>query len=207
MADERLRSLDRFLDVVFALMFFRIVQFLPSFQDRHWVALPHGLISLLAADPTNLARIVFGLIVVVYYWTRKNALLSLVVRSDGAFATLSITSLSLLCFFAYALVADPTLVGGPPTLLLQSVSLFLASLFGFLALRYAIRSGLMRPDRTPSAEHIAWVDLSNPLTAMIAIGLSWSGATVWTLSWFVFMPLFGWLLARRRTPPGGVTSI
>ena len=46
--DGRLRSLGIFLDVVFALIFFRIVEFLPSFQDGHWVQLPHGLLGLLA---------------------------------------------------------------------------------------------------------------------------------------------------------------
>ncbi len=35
MHNEKLRSLAIFLDVVFALMFFRIVEFLPSFQDGH----------------------------------------------------------------------------------------------------------------------------------------------------------------------------
>jgi len=42
--DQKLRSLGIFLDVVFALMFFRIVEFLPTFQDGHWVHLPHGIL-------------------------------------------------------------------------------------------------------------------------------------------------------------------
>lgn len=37
--DQKLRSLGIFLDVVFALIFFRIVEFLPPFQDGHWVHL------------------------------------------------------------------------------------------------------------------------------------------------------------------------
>ena len=38
--DETLRSLGIFLDATFALMFFRIVEFLPSFQDGHRQQLP-----------------------------------------------------------------------------------------------------------------------------------------------------------------------
>jgi hypothetical protein len=45
--------------------------------------------------------------------------------------------------------------------------------------------------------------LSNPLTAVIATGLSWSGVTIWTLSWFILMPLFGFLLARRKLKTNG----
>jgi hypothetical protein len=196
--DQELRSLGIFLDVVFALMFFRIVEFLPSFLDEHWQHLPHGLLSLLASQPANLTRVVFGLVVTVYYWTQKNTLLSLLGKSNGVFATLSVASLSFLCLFMYALVADPMYVGGVPTLLLQSVSVLIVSLLSFLALLYAIHADLVRPELKPSAKQIARIDLRNPLTAIVAAGLSWSGLTIWTLSWFVLMPLFGWLLAIRK---------
>jgi hypothetical protein len=196
--DQQLRSLGAFLDVIFALMFFRIVEFLPSFRDGHWQHLPHGELSLLASQPANLTRVVFGLVIIVYYWTRKNALLGLLGKSNGVFATLSMASLSFLCMFMYALIADPMYVGGVPTLLLQSVSVLIVSLLSYLALLYAIHADLVRPELKPSAKQIARIDLRNPLTAIVAAGLSWSGLTIWTLSWFVLMPLFGWLLAIRK---------
>jgi hypothetical protein len=65
-------------------------------------------------------------------------------------------------------------------------------------LRYAIHANLVRAEVKPFAEQAARIDLSNPLTALVATGLSWSGLTVWTLSWFVIMPLFSWLLAERK---------
>jgi len=196
--DGRLRSLGIFLDVVFALIFFRIVEFLPSFQDGRCVQLPHGMLSLLASSPANLTRVIFGLLMTVYYWYRKNIFLSLLARSNGVLATLSITSLFFVCLFMYALVADPTYAGGVPTLLLQSVSILIGSLLSFFALRYAIRADLVRPELKPSVEKIARIDLSNPLAALVATGLSWSGLTIWTLSWFILMPLFAWLLAKWK---------
>jgi hypothetical protein len=177
--DQKLRSLGMFLDVVFALMFVRIVEFLPSFQDGHWVRLPHGILSLLASQPANLTRVAFGLVITVYYWNRKNTLFSLLAKSNSVFATLSIADVSFLCLFMYALIADPMYVGGVPTLLLQSVALAIASLLGFFGLRYAIHADLTRPELKASAEQIARIDLSNPLTAMIATGLAWSGLTIW----------------------------
>ncbi len=196
--DEKLRSLGLFLDVVFALMFVRIVEFLPHFQDGQWVHLPHGILGLLANQPANLTRVVFGLIITAYYWNRKNTFLSLLARSNGIFATLSIASLIFLCLFMYALMADPMYVGGPPTLLLQSVSLAMASALSLFALYYAIHVNLTKPELKASAEQVARVDLSNPLTAIVATALSWSGLTVWTLSWFVLMPLLSWLLGKPK---------
>lgn len=196
--DGRLRSLGIFLDVVFALIFFRIVEFLPSYQDGHWLQLPHGLLSLLASSPASLTRVIFGLMMTVYYWYRKNTFQSLLARSNGILATLSTASLFFICLFMYALVADPMYAGGVSTILLESVSILIGSLLGFLALRYAIRADLVRPELKTSAEQFARVDLSNPLSALVATGLSWSGLTIWTLSWFILMPLFAWLLGRRK---------
>lgn len=198
MQDEKLRSLGIFLDVVFALVFFRIVEFLPSFQDGHWLQLPHGILSLLASQPANLTRVVFGVVMTVYFWDRKNTFLSMLAKSTGVLAALLIAALCFFCLFMYAMIADPTYVGGAPTLFLQSVSVLITSLLGLLAFRYAMHAKLMRPELRASAEQIARVDLSNPLTALVATGLSWSGLTIWTLSWFVLMPLFSWLLAIRK---------
>lgn len=191
-----LRSLNRLSDVVFGLMGFSVMGFLPSFQDGHWLQLRYGILSLLASQPANLTRVVFGLIVVIYYWSRKNAVLGLVEKSDTLFATLSLASLAFIGLFLYALVADPTYTGGPPTLLLQSASLAIAGLLGYAALRHAMRADLIRPEMRASVGHVVRVDLSNPLTAIIATALSWSGLTIWTISWFVLMPLLGWFLGR-----------
>jgi hypothetical protein len=196
--DEKLRSLGVFLDVVFALVFFRIVEFLPSFQGGHWMHLHHGILSLLASQPANLTRVVFGVVMTAYYWYRKNTFFCMLAKSNGVIAALSIGALCFFCLFMYALIADPTYAGGAPTLLLQSVSVLFGSLLGLLAFRYAIHANLMRPELRGSAKQIARVDLSNPLAAAIATGLSWSGLTIWTLSWFVLMPFFSWLLARGK---------
>ncbi|HEY6325251.1 MAG TPA: hypothetical protein VIW73_01870 [Candidatus Cybelea sp.] len=200
--DQRFTSLNRFLDVLFALAFFRAVQFLPAFQDQRWLHQPGAIFGLLEGEPTNLTRVVFGLIVVAYFWCRKNTLLSMVERSNAAFEALSIAAVAFVFLFLYALEADPTYIGGPPTLLLQSLSLLVASLFGFAALRYAIAAGLAPRASRSAAEQIARVDLSNPLTAAVAAALAWSGLTVWTLSWFVLMPLFSALLARTGRNAG-----
>ncbi|MGA9946075.1 MAG: hypothetical protein WBP75_13660 [Candidatus Cybelea sp.] len=109
--NELARSLSRFIDVVFALLFFRIVESLPCLR-RTLEAAAAWLLSLLVSQPTNLTRVVFGLLIVVYYWTRKNTLHSFIEQANIALAVLSIASLSFVCLFMYALVADPTYVGG-----------------------------------------------------------------------------------------------
>jgi hypothetical protein len=205
MAVQRYKSLSTFLNVVFALAFFRAVQFLPPFEDKHWLALPHGILSLLASEPTNLSRVAFGLIIVGYCWCRTNTMMSVVERSNAVFESITIASMAFVFVFLYALEADPMYVGGPPTLLLQSGSLFIAGFLGYLALRYAIHAGLTAPALKASAEKMARLDLSNPLTALVATGLSWSGLIIWTLSWFVLMPLFSFLLGRSTKQPAHTT--
>jgi len=189
------------LDVSFALAFFRTIEFLPMAHSRQLATLPYGILSLIGSSPANLTRVVFCSIVVVYYWSRKNTLLAVVQTANVIFALLSVASLAALFVFIYALAVDPTYVGGWPTLLLQSASLLVASLLGYLALRYAIRVGLVPDNLRAPALRLARIDLSNPLTALIATALSWSGLTIWTLSWFVFMPLLGFLLGKTLDDP------
>ena len=204
--DRTLQSLNRFLDVVFALLFFRTIEFLPLPQSGQLVTSPLGILSIVGSSPANITRVAFCLIIIIYYWSRKNTLLGVVQSANGTFALISVTSLAALCVFVYALAADPTYVGGWPTLLLQSASLLIASLLGYVALRYATHAGLVSSGSEAAAERMALVDLSNPLTALIATALSWSGLTIWTVSWFVLMPLFAVVLgsrAKQRAAAGG----
>ncbi len=195
--DQRmLRTLNRFLDMLFALALFRTIEFLPRVESSQLSTLPYGILSVIANSPANLTRVVFCLIIIVYYWSRKNTRLAVVQTANGTFSLLSVASITALFVFLYALAVDPTYVGGWPTLLLQSGSLLVASLLGYSALRYAIGVGLVPNTLKASAERIARIDLSNPLAALIATGLSWSGLTIWTLSWFVLMPLLSYMLAK-----------
>jgi hypothetical protein len=191
-----LTSLNRFLDIIFALALFRTIEFLPMPHSSQLQTLSYGILSVIGISPANITRVVFCLIIIIYYWSRKNTLFAVVQSANGMFALLSVTSVTALLVFLYALAADPTYIGGWPTLLLQSTSLLAASLLGYVALRYAIAVGLVPGAEKASAERVARIDLSNPITALIATALSWSGLAIWTLSWFVFMPLLSFLLGK-----------
>jgi uncharacterized membrane protein len=199
--DNRLSSLSTFLDVLFALACFRVVQFLPALRDQRLADLPRGLFSLLASEPTNLERVAFGFVVVVYYWNRKNYFFSVLARSNGMLASLTIAAALFLFMFAYALIADPNMLGGPWTLFIESVSLAVCGVLSLLALHYAIRAGLTDPERRSAAERIAHIGLSSPLAAVAAMALSWSGNLIWTLSWFVLMPALEVYLGRTSRSP------
>src|SRR5579871_1594964 len=121
--NRTLRSLDRLLDVLFALAFFRTIEFLPMAQGTQLSSLPYGILSVIGSSPANITRVAFCLIIIIYYWSRKNALLAVLQTANGVFALLSVASVAALFVFLYALAADPTYVGGWPTLLLQSGSL------------------------------------------------------------------------------------
>ena len=196
MIDNRLSSLNTFLDVVFALAFFRVVQFLPALHEQRLTDFPKGFLSLLAGQATDLERVAFGVVVVVYYWNRKNYFFSVLARSNGMLASLTIAAALFLFIFAYVLIADPNMLGGPGTLFIESVSLAVCGVLSLLALHYAIRAGLTDPEQRSAAQQIAHIGLSNPLTAVAAMALSWSGSLIWTLSWFVLMPVLEIYLGR-----------
>src|SRR5581483_5785970 len=161
--DRTLTALNRFLDVLFALAFFRTIEFLPRAGGNELSTLPYGILSAIGSSPANVTRVAFCLIVIVYYWSRKNTLLAVVQTANGTFSLLSVASVAALFVFLYALAVDPTYVGGWPTLLLQSGSLLVASVLGYGALRYAIGAGLVPSSLEASAQRLARIDLSNPL--------------------------------------------
>jgi hypothetical protein len=58
--DRMLRSLNRFLDVLFALAFFRTIEFLPMAPGTQLSTLPYGILSLIGSSPANVTRVVFS---------------------------------------------------------------------------------------------------------------------------------------------------
>jgi hypothetical protein len=61
------RRLEVFLDVVYALLFIRMIDFLPPAEHMRWVDSPIGILQVFADNPGKLLRIVipFGVIWVV----------------------------------------------------------------------------------------------------------------------------------------------
>jgi len=192
-----INRLSRFIDVVYALIFFSIMsQYLPHFEDMTWTEKPYGLLSHLWDERTG--RIIIGVGLSLLYWNQNNALFKHLVRTNSIHAAFSLVQLFFVVLFVYFAIADPGLVTKSSPAL-QAASLAIAGFMSVGLWKYAVKKGLNR--KGMSEEEIKQVTRSNlmePLTAVFNVGLAFVGPLAWTLAWFVLPVIFSWILKQRN---------
>ncbi len=195
--EKRLRRLEVFLDVVYALLFFHMLLYLPQSEDLAWADKPWGLLSLLADNAGELLRILVGLGLTLIYWNLSHKLLGPVVRTDGRHCLLALLQMLFVCLFLYFAISDPTLAGGPSAPALQCVSLALAGFVGLWGWSYAVRRGLVDDALTKAdKDTIAMRGLVEPITALLITPLAFVGPLAWTLGWFIIPLPLVWVIRR-----------
>ena len=176
-----LRRLCVFLDVVYALLFVQLLQYLPQTEDLAWKERPLGLLQLLIDNATELLRILIGCGLTIIYWNLSNRLLGSLQRTDGSHAVLVMLQMAFVCLFLYFAISDPALAGGPSSPALQSASLAIAGFIGLCGWAYARRHRLIdgrltEQDQRDVARR-AWIE---PLTALLNTPLAFVGPMSWT---------------------------
>jgi hypothetical protein len=193
-----INRLSRFIDVVYALIFFSIMsQYLPHFEDMNWTEKPYGLLSHLWDERSG--RIIIGVGLSLLYWNQNNGIFKYVVRTNSTHAALSLVQLFFVVLFVYFAIADPGLITKSSPAL-QAASLAIAGFMSVGLWKYAAKNGLIREDM--SEEDIKQVTRSNlmePLTAVFNVGLAFIGPLVWTLAWFVLPIIFTYILKKRSS--------
>ena len=194
-----LRRLSRFIDVVYAVIFFHILsQYLPHFEQMTWTEKPYGLLSHLWDGRIELLRIIIGAGLALLYWNQNNGIFKHLVRTNYTHAALSLVQLFFVVLFVYFAIADPNLESKSSPAL-QAGSLAIAGFMSIGLWNYAAKKGLIRDGM--SEEEIKQVTKSNlmePLTAVVNVGLAFVGPLIWTLAWFLLPLLFIWLLKKRK---------
>jgi hypothetical protein len=187
-----------FTDIVYALMVFHMLSYLPPARDMSWVGRPLGLLGLLIANGRELWRVVMGLGITAICWHVSATRLSRLCLTDGVHTTIMLVQTGLLCFFVYFAICDPTLTGGPSSRALQCGSLALGSAAGHLGWAYARWRGFLDastlPQHIESIERSARTELA---TAVLNTPLSWVGPVSWSLGWLV-IPLVITQVPRLR---------
>ncbi|MBT8296957.1 MAG: hypothetical protein KJO52_01370 [Maribacter sp.] len=191
-----LNRLSRFIDVVYALIFFHIMsQYLPHFEDMSWTERPYGLLSHVWHERTG--RIIIGVGPSLLYWNQNNSIFKHLKSTNSIHAAFSLVQLFFVIVFVYFAIADPGLVTiSSPAL--QAASLAIAGFISIALWKYAVKKGLIVDGM--SEEDIKQVTRSNlmePCAATINIGLAFIGPLVWTLAWFVLPVIFTWILKKR----------
>jgi uncharacterized membrane protein len=195
---RQLSRLQTLMDVMFALMLFRVIAPLPMPESEEgWVWSFGALADFLAEDGGAIIMALIGVVLIVVYWLQNNKLLGNLNRTNGNHVSFCIAQLVFLVFYAYGMAMAEEF-DSPATRALQSFALAGVGFAGFFGFRYAARDRRLLSDAISDreADELKISVLPEPVAALITIPLAFIGPWVWEIGWLVMLPLGGWL--RRR---------
>ncbi len=195
---RQLGRLEMLMDVMFALMLFRVLAPLPmpsAEDDWSW---EFGALAGLWQEigPAFLMAMI-GVILIVIYWLQSNKMLGNLERTNGPHVSFSIGQLVFLMLYAYAMAMAEDF-DSPTTRALQSFALAGVGFCGFFGFRYAAKERRLLSnsisDREADALKVSV--LPEPVAGLLTVPLAFLGPWAWELGWLVMLPLGSWL--RRR---------
>lgn len=199
---RQLTRLQTIMDVVFALLIWRIFQFLPRPSKEEW-GLGKELFDILLNYAANFQIVFIGIILVLIYWGQNNTLFGNLSRTDGRHAVISLLQVFFLMIYLYFVRLGVEFEGDVSSLALQSISLALAGFAAISAWRYACKDRRLITEALSDEEirELRIKTLPEPLAAVISIPFAWLSSEAWSLSMLAGVVLFGWLLKRGKPAP------
>ena len=193
----QLRRLAVMVDVVYAIVIWRIVILLPkpTAEQLTWDQIG----TFLSANIGLFLIVIIGISVTIIYWIQNNVLLGNLQSTDSRHSILSILQLFFLLIFLVTLRDSIELGPSAGTRALESVSAALVGIAGGWSWAYAVKNHrLLLPEVTEQyAYDLRGRILAEPITAIITLPCAFIGPIFWEISWFSY-PLVVWLVKRRR---------
>jgi len=186
------------MDVMFALMLFRILAPLPVPESEEgWVWTTGAFGELLAEEGGVFLMALIGVALIVIYWLQNNKLLGNLIRTNGTHVSFCIAQMVFLVFYAYGMKLAEDF-DSPATRVIQSLGLAGVGFAGFFGFRYAARDRRLLSDAISDkeADELKISVLPEPVAALITIPLAFVGPWAWEIGWLVMLPTGSWL--RRR---------
>lgn len=198
---RQLSRLETLIDVIFALMFFRIATELPlpdAAADWRWTG--PAVWQFIAGNSTDIFMTFIGVALLVVYWGQNNVLFGSLARTNLTHAALAIAQITALVFYGYTLRLTNVLGTVSATQALQSAALAAVGLFGVAGWWYAAadRHLLSRKIDDSEVRDLRYSILAEPLTALLTVPAAFLGPSAWELAWLAYLPLAAWL-KRRAT--------
>ena len=194
-SQKQLSRLERLMDVVFALVIWRIFTIIPrpDFDNPEW----ETIWEMLTSEWSDFAVPFLAIVIVIVYWLQNNSLLSRLKGTNALHTGISVFQLFLVLFYLYALRLGIGLKSAADTRVLESSAAVLVGIAAYLAWWYAWRKGKLLADDVSEEEatKIAKANFAEPLTALLTIPAAFVGPWAWEVSWFLY-PLLKWLLKR-----------
>ena len=193
----QLQRLARMIDVVYAIVIWRIFILLPSptAEQLSWEHIGSFLIDNIG----TFLMVLIGIVVTIIYWIQNNVMFGNLQSTDSRHSILSILQLFFLLVFLVSLHDGIELGPSTGTRALESVTAALVGIAGGWGWLYAIKNHrLLLPEVTEQyAYRLRDRILAEPITAIITIPLAFVGPILWEISWLSY-PLVVLLVKGRR---------
>lgn len=191
--------LERIIDVVYALIIWRLFTFLPRVEFDQ--PPPPDLLAWLAAEWEPFVIVPLALVIVMVYWFQTNDMLGRLRGTNWLHGSLTVAQLFSVLVFLYAIRMGLTFENNPWERTIESVAAALVGITSLVSWRYAISERkLLAPEVSDDdVDRLSKRYLSEPLTAVITIPFAFMGPWLWELSWFLY-PVIRYALNRKSRP-------
>jgi uncharacterized membrane protein len=185
---RQLHRLERLMDVVYAIVIWRIFILLPrpEAESFNWT----DLFAFLFSNKIDLLMIVVGVTIVVIYWSQNNLLFGNLKRTDGRHTVLAIIQVFSLLLFLYAVRLGTFFEGTEEARVFESLTASLVGITAAWGWYYAIKKKLISDDiSSVEARQVLDKILAEPICALLTIPCAFIGPLVWEIAWLSFIPV------------------
>ena len=192
-----LKRLKIIIDVVYAIVIWRLFMILPSPQNmsEKW----DSVSSMLLDEWSAFLVPALALLIVIIYWVQNNELFNYLDHTDVVHTGISLFQIFTVLLFLYAIGVGLNYEGAADARVFESFTAALMGIFSYAGWRYAMNHGLLGGSITAEkALQIRDRNFSEPATALITIPFAFIGPWLWEISWFLY-PIIRKLLSGHKT--------
>ena len=191
----KLVRLERVMDVVYALVIWRLFMILPRPEGDDNQSI--SVLDMLVDNWQDFSIVLLGLVIVIVFWLQNNALFGNLRATDRIHTTIAIFQLFFLLFFLYSIGTGLRLGAAADSRMLESVAALLLAISAYLGWYYAYRKGDLVSDEVPAekSEELMKQNMAEPITALLTMPFAFVGPIAWELSWFLY-PFIRWAFSR-----------
>jgi len=191
----KLIRLERIMDVVYALVIWRLFMILPRPEKGEGDT--NSVLELHVNNWDTFIIVLLGLVIVIIFWLQNNSLFSYLKATDRIHTAIAIFQLFFLLFFLYSIGTGIRLGAGADSRLLESFAALLLAVSAYLGWYYAYRKGNLVADdvQVEKSEALLKLNLAEPFTALLTMPFAFVGPIAWELSWFLY-PFIRWAFNR-----------
>lgn len=186
--ETQLKRVMIIIDVLYALMIFRVFLLMPRPELDHFTA--SELVTVFKASYINYLVMTVGMILILLYWGQSHVIFGNLKRTDGNLSIMAILQAFFVLLYLYFVRLDVEMGGQTMILRLESLSLAIAGGMGVWAWHYANKRNLITDKVTKLERDKTYLKLMpEPITSVLTLPFAVLGPGIWTLSWLLMIPV------------------